>query len=513
MKTTTRVKKINGHEYLYEITYYYDKETRRTRQKSRYLGKYVDGKPVRVREKAKSPEKVYAYGEFIPALNAINALGLREILESHLTEHETRVCLTLAMAALTCPEAIYNPGAWFEGTALSRIFPGLKITSQTIAKLLKKLGDSVIPMEVCRSCISQKGGVESRVYDVMIPQVRFSSVLHHEESEHQFFDQISLYYDKDMSIPAAYMPHTKNLTATHLVKSSTAGMHLFRYRQTTLVSGRKFISTMNIYGLIFSGTPFIIPISPDHEIVRDEIKRHRSELMHPKNLKIFHSETLFIIPITLPVESMQMHGYICYSPRRDEEERIEFSDDLGLVVESLNNSPIYRWADPAETVKDVAGKYEQFIQWKVDNNRLVVSIKQKVVARHLKDAGISVILYAGEDFQWDQCLQWMTERADDERFFSSAVRDFQVYPHTVDADIIRQGTYQIVFLALMIRRWVERQFESSGLLSVSTVQKIMVELTKIRLIGLGNDRTIVTGLNARQKDILDSLKWQTELPN
>ena len=103
MKTTTRVKKINGHEYLYEITYYYDKETRRTRQKSRYLGKYVDGKPVRVREKAKSPERVYAYGEFIPYLTAIQNLGLHDILAAHLTEHETRICLTLAIAALTCP--------------------------------------------------------------------------------------------------------------------------------------------------------------------------------------------------------------------------------------------------------------------------------------------------------------------------------------------------------------------------------------------------------------------------
>ena len=512
MKTTTRVKKINGHEYLYEITYYYDKETRRTRQKSKYLGKYVDGKPVRVREKAKSPEKVYAYGEFIPSLNAISTLGLKETLEAHLTEHETRVSLTLAIAALTCPEAIYNPGTWFEGTALSRIYPGLKITSQTISKLLKKLGDTVIPMEICRTCINQKGGMESRVYDLMLPKVRFSSALYREETERQFFDQISLYYDKDLSIPAAYMPHQKTLTATHLVKSSVAGMHLFRYRQTTLISGRRFNSTMNIYGLIFSGTPFIIPIGPDHELVTEEIKRHRSELMHPKNLKIFQSETLFIIPITVPVESMQMHGYICYSPRRDEEERLEFSENMGLIIESLNNAPIYRWADPAETVKDIVGKYEPFIQWKVDNNRLVVSIKQKAVTRHLKDAGISVLLYAGEDYQWEQCLQWTSERAEDEAFFSRGVEQFQIYPHTVDAEIIRQGTYLIVFLSLMIKRWIERQYEISGLLSVSTAQKIMVELTRIRLIGLGNDRTIMTGLNARQKDILESLKWQTELP-
>ena len=510
MKTTTRVKKINGHEYLYEITYYYDKETRRTRQKSRYLGKYVDGKAVRVREKAKSPEKVFSYGEYIPFLTAIKELGLQEIVGAHLTEHETRVCLTLAIAALTYPDAIHNPVSWYEGTALSRIFPGLKISSQAVSKILKKLGDTIIPMEICRSCIRKEGPGESRVYDLMIPHVRFSSTKQGRDSDNQFFDQLSLYYDRDLSIPAAYIPHQKTLTAAHLIKSSVSGMHIFRYRQTTLVSDRKFNSTMNIYGLIFSGTPFIIPISPDNEIVRDEIKRHRAEMMHPKNLKIFHSETLFVIPISIPIESVQVHGYICYSPRRDEEEREECSEDLSLIIESLNDTPVYRWADPAETVRDVAGRYEPFIQWKVENSRLQVSIKQKAIARHLRDSGVSVYLYAGGEFQWDQCLQWTSEQVEDEAFFCAATRQFQIYPHTVDAEIIRQGIYLIVFLSLMMKRWVERQFEMSGLLSVSSVEKIMIDLTKIRLIGLGNDKTIISGFNSRQKDILDSLKWQLD---
>jgi hypothetical protein len=49
MKKFTRVKKINGISYLYEITPYYDPETKRNRQHSRYLGKLVEGEPVRVR--------------------------------------------------------------------------------------------------------------------------------------------------------------------------------------------------------------------------------------------------------------------------------------------------------------------------------------------------------------------------------------------------------------------------------------------------------------------------------
>jgi transposase len=220
---------------------------------------------------------------------------------------------------------------------------------------------------------------------------------------------------------------------------------------------------------------------------------------------------LFIVPISIPVESIQIHGYICYSPRRDEEERTEYGDDLSLIVDSLDNTPVYRWADPAETVRDIAGRYEPFIQWKVEENRLNVHIKQKSISRHLRDCGISVYLYGGGDFPWDQCLQWMTEQAEDEFFFRNISRHFQIYPHTVDAEIMCQGTYLVVFLSLMMKRWVERQMETSGLLSVSSFQKIMIDLAKIRLIGLGNERTIITGNNSRQMNILDSLKWQLDL--
>ncbi len=67
MKPFTRKKKINGIEYFYEITPYYDKETKKIKQHSKYLGKDIQGEPVVVRSKL--PRKTYSYGEFIPSLD------------------------------------------------------------------------------------------------------------------------------------------------------------------------------------------------------------------------------------------------------------------------------------------------------------------------------------------------------------------------------------------------------------------------------------------------------------
>ena len=58
MKSFTRIKNIHGQEYLYEITPYYDKEKKQIRQKSKYLGKNINGVPVKVRSKDQAPKTV-----------------------------------------------------------------------------------------------------------------------------------------------------------------------------------------------------------------------------------------------------------------------------------------------------------------------------------------------------------------------------------------------------------------------------------------------------------------------
>src|SRR5512136_2669546 len=49
MQSTKRIKVKNGIEYWYEETPYYDKEKKQIRHRSKYLGRNVDGQPVRMR--------------------------------------------------------------------------------------------------------------------------------------------------------------------------------------------------------------------------------------------------------------------------------------------------------------------------------------------------------------------------------------------------------------------------------------------------------------------------------
>ena len=509
MKTTTRVKKINGHEYIYEISYYYDKETRRTKQKSRYLGKNVEGKPIRVREKAKTPEYVYSYGEFIPYVNAVKQLNLQELLSAHLSDHEIKLLLSLVFAGIISPYALQSPPTWFEATVLPRIFSGLKITGKNVTKLLKKLGEGSLQLNICRSLSSLSVNGDMRVFCIEVPMSQASSCSI--GKTHPNNEPIIIFYDNTNNIPISYLSSAHYLISSELSKGVTAGLHLFSGKKAVLIPGKTYQSSLNFYGAVYSEIPSIITIDPDHDLIKEEIQQIRTELMHPKNLKIFRGETLFVVPVNISLEQLPVKGYIIYSPRREEEIRERYAEDISVIVENLNNKPVYRWINPAEAILDVAGEYEPFIQWQVNNNRLIVDIKRKTLGKHLKNCGISVIITSESDYQWDTCLEWVEERRETEEFLVRFFKNFQTFPFSVDRDILQTGAFFVSFMALLLNRWVYQQYSHSGLLSIYTPERILLELMKIRLIGLGNEKAIYTGVQLHQKEILEMLKWNIEL--
>jgi len=117
MMPTRRIKKINGIEYWYEDIPYYDREKKQIRHKSKYLGRNVNGEPVRVRDALNSNEdispcskslKAYNYGELLPLQWITDELKLGEYLGDLFNEKEMNMILSMVFNRITRPTAMYN---------------------------------------------------------------------------------------------------------------------------------------------------------------------------------------------------------------------------------------------------------------------------------------------------------------------------------------------------------------------------------------------------------------------
>jgi len=75
-----RKKTINGREYFYEMTSYWDRE----KKKIRYHNRYLDVQKEKSIEKTwMHPHRnIFVYGPFIPVLQIIREMGIEKILDS-----------------------------------------------------------------------------------------------------------------------------------------------------------------------------------------------------------------------------------------------------------------------------------------------------------------------------------------------------------------------------------------------------------------------------------------------
>ncbi|MHB1622565.1 MAG: IS1634 family transposase, partial [Cuniculiplasma sp.] len=142
MNTYTRRKEISGKEYFYEMTPYWDKEKKKIRYHSKYLGVRKENGIEKVRTHL--PKNIFVYGPLIPVLRIIKEMGIESTLDSFFNKEDknTIIAFTAARAIRSLPVDLVR--TWYDGTYLVKEYP-CDVSSQHISRLLNDIGDSAIP--------------------------------------------------------------------------------------------------------------------------------------------------------------------------------------------------------------------------------------------------------------------------------------------------------------------------------------------------------------------------------
>ena len=133
---------INGREYFYEMTPYWDKENKKIRYHSKYLGVQKENGIEKIRTHL--PRNIYLFGPFIPVLRIIRELGIESILDSLLRKEDRNTILALAAALAIRSSPMDLVHTWYDGTYLVKEYP-CDVSSQHISRLLEDIGNSSIP--------------------------------------------------------------------------------------------------------------------------------------------------------------------------------------------------------------------------------------------------------------------------------------------------------------------------------------------------------------------------------
>lgn len=518
MKSTVRIKKINGIEYWYEDIPYYDKEKKQIRNKSKYLGKNIDGKPVKVRQQLASnpkslitsaPRRSFNYGELLPLLDIIKELHIDDYLDNLFNEMEKDMLITMCINRVARPTAMHNIKTWYEGSSLSLDFPDLPITSQNISELFERIGESSIPSMFMEKMVGKLGTKSTFMYDITSLS-SYSKLIELLEFGYSRDDpslpqvNLSMIVDKDLGIPVMYDIHPGSIVDVTTLKNTIQKVEAYGVKDYTLVMDRGFFSKGNLEELIGDELSFIIPATLQLKSIKELMSKAQKEVQSPKYLQKYKKKPIFIKPVMLFLTEVEVKGYCYYDPEREQNERNAFYTRLYDVMENVQKNVIPSWRNPVEVFKERSKSMSKYLKWKLVENRFKVEVRQNAVAQIVNKMGKFFIFYNG-DFDWLHCLSIYRERDVVEKSFSILKNEIEALPLNTQKESTTRGFLFMNFLSLILRMRLLNRMREADMLKKYTVEKLLLELEKLKKVQLTNGEIIVTEMTSKQKDIVKIL--------
>ena len=526
MKSTTRIKKINGIEYWYEDTPYYDKEKKQIRHKSKYLGKNIDGQPIRVRNSemipvqmsaSSAPRAAYTHGNLLPLQSITQELSIQATLEEFLSETETDTILSLVYNRILRPTAMTNVQSWYEGSSLWLRNNKLPLSGQRIGELLENIGKSNIPQEFMDRFVAHIEPGATLLYD--ITSLSSSSTLlecleygYNRDNDGLPQINLSLIVDKDKGIPIRYDIYPGSIADISTLNNTIHRLKDSKTEPFRLIMDRGFFSQSSLAELIEEEIPFIIPATLQLTSVKELMSKSQNYVKQAEYLHKLEKGPIFSMPVTLEhhydlddnPRDLIVNGYCYYDPKREQEERDSFYVQLFDAVERLKNYRPQKWRKPETIVHEAAKGFAKYLNWKLVDGRFEVSIKQKAVTQRLNRMGRFILFYSGE-MDWLTCLTLYRQRDAVEKCFLRLKNDLDTLPLNARKEETARGYLFMVFIALIIRMRLQMILKETGLVKHFSVEKLLLELEKIKLFELSRGEILQSEVSKKNREILEAL--------
>jgi transposase len=502
MKSFNRKKIINGIEYMYEITPYYDPKIKKVRQKSTYIGKCIDGKVQRVREKV--VKEVFSYGEFLPVEKIISGYKIDKFLAKELGKTHAQCVLAMCIGRLLKGLSMRNIQDWYEGTWMYYRNRDLPLSPSSISRLLAHIGEGRLHDKLAGHLIRQLKSKRTILYDITSVSsyselIRLLEWGYNRDGLDLPQVNLSIVLDKAEGIPLGYEIYPGSISDVVTLQNTMKKIEIHGVKDFTLVLDRGFFSINNVELLLKNFVDFIMAVPERYKSVEKLISSIVNEIEKPKYLKKYNDEILFSKPINIQIGTHMLNGYCYYNPARAQKEKDTFYQRLVHVkdlIEKLNPTKTIR-----EKAMAIMGTLTPYFSLTITKEQVSVQIKEKAVARRLNKKGIFIIAYQGQ-YDWDTCLKAYKEKELIERSFNILKNDLKLSTPEVSKDSTLKGLMFISLLSLIIRMRITTILKKTGLSKSYGFEKMMLQLEKSKAIVFENGQVIYSEFTKKQKELM-----------
>jgi len=495
--------KVGKYTYVYEATSYWDRQKKQPRKHRRYLGKKdaASGKVVSTRKACQSLD--YGNTYFLDAISC--QIGLKNLLRKYFKDTWEEI-LTLIFYCISEAKPLYLAKLWQECTHCST---NSNLSSQRTSELLKELGkDEEGRLKFLRAWAKIHSDSSFIVFDI----TSFSSYSkklellewgYNRDKEKLPQVNFGLIYGEPSSLPLFYSVYRRSISDVSTLKNMISYLDWLELKDSLFILDKGFFSLYNL-GKLNACMHFLIPVPYSTKAAIKLIRDH-SDIDSHNNTFLLNGNILHCVTDKVAVGEKDYYAYIYLNEKRRVEGRDIFFKKILEIEEKVGETDF-------ETKKDMdsflAGNVKGWKSiFKICRHPGVFKLKrdsQGINAR-LERMG-TTILASNRQIEPKSAISLYRRKDRVEKFFDSMKNDMDRKRLRTCSQKTFEGRLFLDFLALIIYSQISKTMMDEDIVKNYTVQELMYEFKKIKLIGLGEKKTIITEVSKKQRELLEKFK-------
>lgn len=323
MSTMTFIKmeKRGKKEYAYEITSFWDKKLKTSRQKKKYLGIVIDKeKKIFKKYSRKESEKlIIDFGDTYLLEKFFEKSSLNNLIDD-VFEDCSNVVRALVFYKLCYPSAMRYCQRWFEGNYAKIRFPHVNLSSQRISDFLKLIGEEELQRKFFCKYIptfpnTQKGIIidaTSLPNQIHIPLTMWGRSGEEIDKQIRFL----LVVDKESEEPLFFRHYAGNIVDVSTLHNTISELRKFGVKKTYTYLDAGFFSEDNIIELYAEKINFLTRLPSIRCLYKELIKSEIMNLESYENVVRYGKRGLFIKQKKIKLFGRKAFAHIVLDPER-----------------------------------------------------------------------------------------------------------------------------------------------------------------------------------------------------
>lgn len=506
MSSIIRVTK-NNQVYVYESKSYWDKEKKAPRTKMVYLGKEdVTTKQIKAPGKKWYPKSSRDYGN-VYLLEKISAqIGLTEILKEAFPD-EWRKLITCAFFEVLESKPLYLCSTWLEDTYINLVD---KLPSQRISELLKSVGQNVYARFEFSKLWSQKRREDKFIvfditsissYSKFIESVEWG---YNRDKERLPQINFGMLFAQPSMLPLFYNVYQGSIRDVSTLKNILKFLSQFKLSAVTFILDKGFYSSDNISELKRKRLHFIIPLTFTVSEAYKLIEKHREEITDVSNALRVNKQILYCVRDKISINRYLLNAYIYFNKKKSVTDEERLLKKLMEAEEKVEQRHFRNREKLDNYIKEHACKLKGFFVIRKVKGFFVLQRDKERINRSIKQMGY-VVMLSTRSMKAKELLLLYRNKDCVEKSFDNMKNELSANRLRVHSRESMEGRLFIRFISLILYSRIHNIMREKNLINKYTIEEVLYEMKKLKIIELENRRKILTEISKTQKELFMNL--------